>query len=277
MLPRTLSHVIVFGGWQRRCRRGKTGRQPEEALHPDHQRHELCADAIWRFRLSSAVEPAWISDRQPFSSVNEPPRPITWDLIKQYNCLVILDLPPDEQDTENWATSWGKFPPYKKEMLPLLDAYLKQGGGIFFMPTMWDWGFRGNTKFEEYLKRWGARLPYESVQDPATVTTHPRNTVPFVYTENIAKSPVSDGVKGMWFPGGDWMSYWTLPGTPLLVSKDWTEVVRGSDTSFTKDPHLFRNWIRWRSVITSSGPGGRIPRPRPRSMRSASRARGAWR
>ena len=74
----------------------------------------------------------------------QPPRPITWDLIKQYNCLVILDLPPDEQDTENWATSWGKFPPYKKEMLPLLDAYLKQGGGIFLMPTMWDWGFRGN-------------------------------------------------------------------------------------------------------------------------------------
>ena len=32
------------------------------------------------------------------------------------------------------------------------------------------------------------------------------------------------------------MSYWTLPGMPLLVSKDWIEVVRGSDTSFTKDP-----------------------------------------
>ena len=48
---------------------------------------------------------------------------------------MILDLPPDEQDTENWATSWGKFPPYKKEMLPLLDAYLKQGGGIFLMPS----------------------------------------------------------------------------------------------------------------------------------------------
>ena len=32
------------------------------------------------------------------------------------------------------------------------------------------------------------------------------------------------------------MSYWTLPGMPLLVSKDWIEVVRGSNTSFTKDP-----------------------------------------
>ena len=34
------------------------------------------------------------------------------------------------------------------------------------------------------------------------------------------------------------MSYWSLHGMPLLVSKDWTEVVRGSDTSFTKDPVL---------------------------------------
>lgn len=166
-----------------------------------------------------------------------PPRPLTWNLIKQYNCLVILDLPPDEQDTENWgATTWGKVPPYKKEMLALLYAYMEKGGGIFFMPTMWDWGFQGNHKFEEYLKLWGAKLPYESVQDPATVTTHPRDQVSFIYTENIAKSPVSDGVKGMWFPGGNWMSYYTLPTTPLLVSKDWIEVVRGSDTSFTKDP-----------------------------------------
>ena len=44
----------------------------------------------------------------------------------------------------------------------------------------------------------GCRI--ESVQDPATVTTHPRNTVTFVYTENIAKSPVSDGVKGHMVP-----------------------------------------------------------------------------
>ena len=121
-------------------------------------------------------------------------QPLTWDLIKQYNCLVILDLPPDEKDTENWGPmTWGKVPPYKKEMLSLLDAYLAKGGGIFLMPDLQDRGFRGNTKFEEYLKRWGAQLPYESVQDPATITVHPRNTRSFVYTQNVAKSPVSEG------------------------------------------------------------------------------------
>lgn len=167
-----------------------------------------------------------------------PPRPITADLLQKYNCLVILDLPPDEKDSENWPTSWGKVSPYKSAMLALLDAYLDKGGGIFLMPDLQDRGFRGNRKIEDYLERWGARLPYESVQDPATVTPHPRDTVPFVYTENVAKSPVSNGVKGLWFPGGDWMSYNSLPTTPLLVSKEWIEVVRGSDTSFTRNPAL---------------------------------------
>ena len=32
------------------------------------------------------------------------------------------------------------------------------------------------------------------------------------------------------------MSYWSLPTTPLLLSKDWIEGVRGSDASFTKEP-----------------------------------------
>ena len=165
-------------------------------------------------------------------------RRLDWNLIKQYNCLVILDLPPEKENPADQGVSWNKSPPYKKELLPLLDAYLKQGGGIFFMPALWDWGFQNNSKYEEYLKRWGARLPFESVQDPASLTVHPRNRVPCVYTEKIAPSPVSDGVKGLWFPGGDWMSYWSLPAMPLLVSKDWIEVVRGSDTSFTKNPKV---------------------------------------
>ena len=166
----------------------------------------------------------------------QPARPLNWQLIRRYNCLVILDLPPDEHDAENWVTSWDKVPPYKKEMLSLLDAYLAKGGGVFLMPNLRDRGFRGNKKIEDCLARWGARLPYEWVRDPATLTQHPRNLTPFVYTQKIAQTPVSEGVKGIWFPGAGWMSYFSLAGTPLALSTDWTEVVRGSDTSFTESP-----------------------------------------
>jgi hypothetical protein len=115
----------------------------------------------------------------------EPLRPITWDLIKQYNCLVILDLPPDEADNENWGPfTWGKVPPYKKEMQALLNAYLEQGGGIFLMPNVYARGFRGLKKIENYLEPWGTRLPYETVQDPPTSVIHPRNMITFVYTQS---------------------------------------------------------------------------------------------
>ncbi|MBI4026186.1 MAG: hypothetical protein HY360_14460, partial [Verrucomicrobia bacterium] len=57
------------------------------------------------------------------------PRPLNWELIRKYNCLVMIDLPPDE------AESKGKSPPpYRKEMMELLDRYLQAGGGVFILP-----------------------------------------------------------------------------------------------------------------------------------------------
>ncbi|MCG2658842.1 MAG: GldG family protein, partial [Kiritimatiellae bacterium] len=159
-----------------------------------------------------------------------PLRPITWDLIKQYNCLVIINPPGDEKQKEIEG-----YPPYKKEMQVLLDAFLADGGGVFWM--MDRMGMRGMKKMDSYLEHWGAKLPYEVIKDPATMRTHSRNQRPFIYTDKVAASPVSDGVKGIWFP----VFYETRGGQhglPLLVSKDWIEVVRGSDTSFTIDPQL---------------------------------------
>ncbi|MHB9023365.1 MAG: hypothetical protein ACYC7E_04210 [Armatimonadota bacterium] len=169
-----------------------------------------------------------------------PPRPITLELLKQYNCLIVMDLPcEEERKNENWTiVTWSpKTPPYKKEMQAMLDAYLKEGGGIFFLPNLHDTGLKVMKKYESYLEPLGARLPYEMVQDQATITRHPRNTMNFIYTANIAQSPVSEGVKGMWFPVEP-MSYWSLHSSPLLVSKDWIEVVRGSNTSFTIAPPI---------------------------------------
>ncbi|MGA2618751.1 MAG: hypothetical protein ABSF26_14145 [Thermoguttaceae bacterium] len=168
----------------------------------------------------------------------QPPRPITWDLIKRYNCLVIMDLPCEAaRKNEQWSGWPPSIPPYREEMQALMDAYLETGGGIFLMPNLQDLGLKATKKYESYLTRWGAGLPYELVEDPASATRHPRNTMTFVYAENVAKSPVSAGVKGMWYPA-DSVSYWSLHGNPLLVSRDWIEVVRCSGTSFTKEPQF---------------------------------------
>ena len=162
-------------------------------------------------------------DEQPYREMN-------WDLIKQYNCLVIVGPP----GVEGGLCSWGR-PPYHKEMQALLDAFLTDGGGVFWMlPPLGP----GHGLFREmYLKTWGAEIPYEQIQDPATQKTHPRNQCSFIYADQVAASPVSEGVKGAWFPVTI-SDYMEMYGSPLLVSKDWIEVLRGSKTSFTADPSL---------------------------------------
>ncbi|MCG2660170.1 MAG: hypothetical protein L6437_08005, partial [Kiritimatiellae bacterium] len=174
----------------------------------------------------------WLDER-PFREIN-------WDLIKQYNCLVIINPPSEEgQQKGMFSRGWGR-PPFQKEMQALLEAFLAEGGGVFWMPgpiTAEGTGMLQNVLLDSYLKPWGAQIPYEQIQDPATKQTHPRNQRFFIYTDQVTKSPVSNGVKGIWFP----VNYSTrggLYGTPLLVSKDWIEVVRGSKTSFTSEPKL---------------------------------------
>ena len=185
-------------------------------------------------------------------------RRLNWDLIRKYNCLVILDLPPDKEKLDDCqGVSWNKFPPYKKEMLPLLNAYLKKGGGIFFMPALWDWGFQNNSKYEEYLKRWGAKLPFEEVQDPASLTVHPPKG--YVRLHRKDRPIVRERRReGHLVPRRRLDELLVVARHAALDFQGWIEVVRGSDTSFTKDPKVQKlDPELGRSTTTSSERGGR--------------------
>lgn len=143
-----------------------------------------------------------------------------WDDLKNYQVLVLLNLPA-----------------YSAENAALLDRYLDAGGGLFLIPDLQGYaGTLTNTlNWEKYLQRWGARIALEHVDDVTTVTVHPRNTRRYIYTDQVLPSPVSEGVKGIWFPGGEQDS-WTFHawGKPIEVSADWTPVVRGGPASFTR-------------------------------------------
>ncbi|HEY3417746.1 MAG TPA: hypothetical protein VGM23_12755 [Armatimonadota bacterium] len=172
---------------------------------------------------------------------DEPARPFNWELISKYNCLIFLDLPVDGEMVKKGGAPvnylWTK-PPFREEMLPLLERYLEAGGGVFFLPDFqsYDVALLHMQKVEAYLQHWGARLPLESIHDPVTAARHPRNGLTYIYADAIAPSPVSTGVRGIWFPVGDlspW-SYMTV-GQPIDVSKEWTPVVNGGRSSFTQD------------------------------------------
>lgn len=143
-----------------------------------------------------------------------------WDDLKKYHVLVILGLPP-----------------YSEENVAVLDRFLEGGGGLFLIPDLH--GYAGTLavmlNWEKYLQRWGAHIPLEHVEDMTTVAVHPRNTRRYIYTDKILPSPVSEGVKGLWFPGGE-EDNWAFHawGHALDVSPEWTVVVRGGDASFTR-------------------------------------------
>ncbi|MHB9023038.1 MAG: hypothetical protein ACYC7E_02530 [Armatimonadota bacterium] len=161
--------------------------------------------------------------------------PITWEYLKRFNCLVLLNLPLPEEAPGGWNL-W-KGPPHRKEFLEMLNRYLADGGGVLVLLDTYTTNISpAYENYNYYLGLWSAKLPLEGLHDPATETNHPRNLQPFIYTTNITPSPVSQGVRGIWFPitarSGN-HNFQTM-GQPIEVSKDWIEVVKGSDTSYAE-------------------------------------------
>ncbi|HEY3418697.1 MAG TPA: hypothetical protein VGM23_17620 [Armatimonadota bacterium] len=157
---------------------------------------------------------------------------VTWERLKQFNCVVLYTLPAEKGKEIKGTTLPG--PPYKPEFLALLQRYLQAGGGVLLDASYDGRGEAIENLFAEYLAPWDARLPHERVIDPTTQATLPRlQNQPFIYAD-VVPSPVSDGVKGVWFPCGTGGYNWEQFGGLIEVGKAWTEVLRGSPTSTTE-------------------------------------------
>ena len=156
---------------------------------------------------------------------------ITWDRMRRYNVLVFLNLPAGEDQPKGHRV-W-KGPPHRKAFMQLLDRYLAAGGGVFVLPYTYNTAAELDN-YKAYLTRWGLRMPLERIRDPRTETRHPRSRATFVYANRITPGPVSEGVKGTWFPVSTGGYHWFAMGQPIDVSGDWQVVLRASDTSFTE-------------------------------------------
>ena len=156
--------------------------------------------------------------------------PMTWERLKQFNCVVLYHVPPDPG-----AKAVGMAgPPYRPEFLGLLQRYWEAGGGVLF-----DVSVDGRTEPTEkllasYLDLWGAKLPHERVVDPTTEVRLGRlQSQPFIQAD-VLPSPVSEGVQSVWFPCGSGGYNYEQFGGLIEVDKNWTEVLRGSPTSTTE-------------------------------------------
>ena len=175
---------------------------------------------------------------------------ITWERVKQYNVLVLYMTPDAEGVCIRQEAS---SPARAASFVALIEKYLAAGGGVFLIPCE----INGKKQFlQDLTDRWGAQLPLETIveKDPTKIgkLTHvATGNVALAYTDQVTASPVSAGVKGIWYPFGP--AYNAAQGGPIVVGKHWQVVVNASPTAVTKpyDP----------KKLTSSYPSGILIRP----------------
>jgi hypothetical protein len=139
---------------------------------------------------------------------------LKWERIKQFNVLVVYELSKGEPG---------------KTTAALIDRYLKSGGGVLLFPT------EHNTQRHplfELTNRYGARVPTERITETDSELIATFDHMPNVrvaYTPEIAKLPITEGVKHIWYPIS--AAYNAGHTTPIEVEDSWQVVLRGSATS----------------------------------------------
>ncbi|MBS3762767.1 MAG: hypothetical protein KGZ25_05610, partial [Planctomycetes bacterium] len=143
---------------------------------------------------------------------------LTADRIRQYNVLVLYTCP-------------------NKQLAKRILKYVAGGGGILLIPTEHN---INKQRLYDITEPLGADLPVERIKetDPAKkgLLSHGARGVPLAYTSQIPPSPVSKGVKGIWYPTSP--AYNASHTGPLAVGKPWLVVLRGSKTSKTVPVNL---------------------------------------
>src|SRR4029450_7525808 len=92
----------------------------------------------------------------------------------------------------------GQPPIAKDAYVDLIERFLAVGGGVFVMAV--ETQIRA-TLTRPLLARWGADIPLERIVDDANTAFMTRMPqTPLIYTNQVLSSPVTAGVRGIWYP-----------------------------------------------------------------------------
>lgn len=155
---------------------------------------------------------------------------LTWDHIKRYN-VVVLYTTPDAFDValRNQPTSKEKTDAF----IAIIEKYVEAGGGVFLMPM--EQSIK-KQYVQDLTDRWGAKIPLELVvetdKEKTGKLTNASYDVPLAFTDQVLDSPVSTGVKGIWYPNHE--AYNAAQGSSIDVDSNWQVVVKASKTAETK-------------------------------------------
>jgi hypothetical protein len=156
----------------------------------------------------------------------------TWERVKKYNVIVVLDFPSANADGNGYTQFSPGDAGRLNDYFAVLDKFRSAGGGIL---VHYSPGCGGGAP-NDLLKSWGIQFPLQAIHDARVGTlTHLGDVNECAFTDQVSASPVSDGVKQIWYPisGPHYAGWHTMP---IIVDSSWTPVVRASKTAWTEVP-----------------------------------------
>ena len=162
---------------------------------------------------------------------------LTAERIRRYNVLVIYITPDAYEVTMLARTS---SPGKARAFADLVDSYVASGGGVLLMPTETN---ILKQAVSDLADRFGAKLPVERIEESDKSKLghllHCSHGVPLAFTDQVLPSPVSEGVKQIWYPIQH--AYNAQQTGPIVVDENWQVVVKASKTAVTRPVDLAKS------------------------------------
>ena len=136
---------------------------------------------------------------------------------------------PDELKHSNVALVLGIRPDFATDLQPKLEKFMEQGGGVLVDPAAnWVNNSTGQAPLLQWLKTLGATVYLHGVLDPERRVVIDWCKWPgapeYVWTSEIAASPINAGVKTLWYRTGP-SAYFLLLSAPMDLDATWTPLV----------------------------------------------------
>ncbi len=166
------------------------------------------------------------------------------EFLKKFNIVVLGCEGESTLDSQNFSSE------SSHKLQKMLADYVREGGGLLVMRAP---GWQFGTDIKEYnslLKPFGAEILFEQVVDPAHQFIIPGSGAKVFWTDNLKKHPVTNGVRGFFYPDilNSEYAVSTDFTSPVKTDANWTIPIRGAASASS-----LRNIKRDKKLQTAAG------------------------
>lgn len=176
------------------------------------------------FELAGRLRQAGFAvDHVPYPGLEG--QPLSWEQLRRYNVVVLMGLGRANADMT--------LTPRNQQSIEALQQFLAAGGGVFAVPVFGQMATEKPAQDAFYGPLGLTPLYAEIPADPESEVVATAWKLPYALTRNIVPSPITDGVRSLWYPVLAYRVGGQNHTIPLSVDGSWTVVVKGSPSSHT--------------------------------------------